>query len=169
MSRLCVPVRSCPTGVIMKNLFSNRGNVATQKFSGCTFHIQEPGFPKHDFHVAQKLRKEFVVGRLTSQSTFDTVQIQLRDPYVSRIHCRFFWVSYHGWMLEDLGSSNGTWIVQENSRTSAEQAWRRVHKPVRLVAGSSIMMGGCTLQTSLIPARQAMAWVPRKIPVLNHL
>ena len=151
----------------MKRILNNMINAAKQPFHGCVFHIQEPHHPSHDYRASQRHRKEYIVGRLTQQSTFETTQIQLRDQYVSRVHCRLFWVSCYGWMVEDLNSSNGTWVRQVGD--TSEEAWKRVHKPVRLGSDSEIKIGCSQLNVNMVPVHKPAAWTPRKVALLNHL
>jgi pSer/pThr/pTyr-binding forkhead associated (FHA) protein len=64
----------------------------------------------------------------------DACQIRLDDTYVSTFHARIF--NRDGsWFLEDLGSTNGTYVNQ-----------RRVTSPVELAAGDRIKLGKTTLE-----------------------
>jgi pSer/pThr/pTyr-binding forkhead associated (FHA) protein len=64
----------------------------------------------------------------------DACQIKLDDTYVSTFHARIF--NRDGaWFLEDLGSTNGTYLNQ-----------RRVTSPVELAAGDRVKLGKTTLE-----------------------
>ncbi|HEX2090085.1 MAG TPA: FHA domain-containing protein [Actinomycetota bacterium] len=64
----------------------------------------------------------------------DACQIKLSDTYVSSFHARIF--SRDGeWYVEDLGSTNGTYMNQ-----------RRVTSPVEVRAGDRIRVGRTTLE-----------------------
>jgi len=75
--------------------------------------------------------------RLTGQLQIgraDACQIRLDDTYVSTFHARIF--NRDGsWFLEDLGSTNGTYLNQ-----------RRVTSPVELRAGDRVKLGKTTLE-----------------------
>ena len=64
----------------------------------------------------------------------DACQIKLSDTYASSFHARIF--SRDGqWYVEDLGSTNGTYMNQ-----------RRVTSPVEVRAGDRIRVGKTTLE-----------------------
>ncbi len=64
----------------------------------------------------------------------DACQIKLSDTYVSSFHARIF--SRDGqWFVEDLGSTNGTYMNQ-----------RRVTSPIEVRAGDRIRVGKTTLE-----------------------
>jgi pSer/pThr/pTyr-binding forkhead associated (FHA) protein len=64
----------------------------------------------------------------------DACQIKLEDTYVSTFHARIF--NRDGsWFVEDLGSTNGTYLNQ-----------RRVTSPVELRAGDRVKIGKTTLE-----------------------
>jgi pSer/pThr/pTyr-binding forkhead associated (FHA) protein len=64
----------------------------------------------------------------------DACQIKLDDTYVSTFHARIF--NRDGsWFVEDLGSTNGTYLNQ-----------RRVTSPVELRAGDRVKLGKTTLE-----------------------
>jgi pSer/pThr/pTyr-binding forkhead associated (FHA) protein len=64
----------------------------------------------------------------------DACQIKVDDTYVSTFHARIF--NRDGaWFLEDLGSTNGTYLNQ-----------RRVTSPVELAAGDRVKLGKTTLE-----------------------
>ena len=60
------------------------------------------------------------------------------DPDLSRRHARIFW-NGSSWMLEDLGSSNGTFIGEF-------QAARRVSAPTAITDGQIFRVGFTRLQ-----------------------
>jgi pSer/pThr/pTyr-binding forkhead associated (FHA) protein len=61
-------------------------------------------------------------------------QIKLPDTYVSSFHARIFRRD-GGWFVEDLGSTNGTYLNQ-----------RRVTSPAELRAGDRLRIGKTTLE-----------------------
>jgi hypothetical protein len=64
----------------------------------------------------------------------DACQIQLADTYASQFHARVF--DRDGvWLVEDLGSTNGTYVNQ-----------RRITAPVEVRAGDRIRVGKTTLE-----------------------
>jgi FHA domain len=64
----------------------------------------------------------------------DACQIQLSDTYVSQFHARIF--SRDGsWFVEDLGSTNGTYLNQ-----------RRVTSPAELQAGDRLKVGKVVME-----------------------
>jgi pSer/pThr/pTyr-binding forkhead associated (FHA) protein len=64
----------------------------------------------------------------------EACQIQLSDTYVSSFHARIF--SKNGsWFVEDLGSTNGTYLNQ-----------RRLTTPSELRAGDKVKLGKTTLE-----------------------
>lgn len=64
-----------------------------------------------------------LIGRL------DDATIQLDDDYVSNRHARLV-LAPTGWLLEDLGSTNGTWIGRQ-----------RITTPVPMDVGSTFRIG----------------------------
>jgi len=54
--------------------------------------------------------------------------VQLRDPYVSKKHCRFSLAADGGCQVEDLGSSNGTFV--------------KVKGPTAVAPGTELLVGG---------------------------
>jgi pSer/pThr/pTyr-binding forkhead associated (FHA) protein len=64
----------------------------------------------------------------------EACQIQLSDTYVSSFHARIFRRD-GGWFVEDLGSTNGTYLNQ-----------RRLTAPSELRAGDKVKLGKTTLE-----------------------
>jgi pSer/pThr/pTyr-binding forkhead associated (FHA) protein len=64
----------------------------------------------------------------------EACQIQLSDTYVSSFHARIF-SRDGGWFVEDLGSTNGTYLNQ-----------RRLTAPSELRAGDKVKLGKTTLE-----------------------
>ena len=64
----------------------------------------------------------------------DACQIKLSDTYVSSFHARIFSRDSE-WYVEDLGSTNGTYMNQ-----------RRVTSPVEVRAGDRVRLGKTTLE-----------------------
>lgn len=64
----------------------------------------------------------------------DSCQIKLSDTYVSAAHARIY-RSDGSWYIEDLGSTNGTYLNQ-----------RRVTTPSELRAGDRVRIGKTTLE-----------------------
>jgi pSer/pThr/pTyr-binding forkhead associated (FHA) protein len=64
----------------------------------------------------------------------EACQIRLDDTYISSFHARIFHRD-GGWFVEDLGSTNGTYLNQ-----------RRVTSPAELRAGDRLKVGKMTLE-----------------------
>jgi hypothetical protein len=64
----------------------------------------------------------------------EACQIQLSDTYVSQFHARIF-SRDRSWCVEDLGSTNGTYVNQ-----------RRITAPAELRAGDRVRVGKTTLE-----------------------
>lgn len=64
----------------------------------------------------------------------EACQIRLEDTYISSFHARIFRRD-DGWYVEDLGSTNGTYLNQ-----------RRVTSPAELGAGDRLKVGKVTLE-----------------------
>lgn len=61
---------------------------------------------QHTYIIARGERTlEIGRGRWTS---YRNGALNLADKHVSKNHCRLYWDEMYGWMLEDLGSVNGT-------------------------------------------------------------
>lgn len=111
------------------------------KNSGLVFHIREPDLNGYVFYYHQANQPEYIVGRVPNHCDFSQVQVQLRDKHVSRRHCRIFW-SAHGWMVEDLNSSNGTAVSANGKRA---ERLRCISGPIPIAAGSTIRVGRTVL------------------------
>ncbi len=74
------------------------------------------------------LGKELIVGRA------DKCQVVLDDSYVSQVHARVF-ARGDGFVLEDLGSTNGTYLNR-----------RRITGPVEVGRGDQIKIGKTVLE-----------------------
>jgi pSer/pThr/pTyr-binding forkhead associated (FHA) protein len=64
----------------------------------------------------------------------DACQVRLDDTYISSFHARIFRRD-DGWYVEDLGSTNGTYLNQ-----------RRVTSPAELHTGDRLKVGKMTLE-----------------------
>jgi pSer/pThr/pTyr-binding forkhead associated (FHA) protein len=64
----------------------------------------------------------------------EACQVRLEDTYISSFHARIFRRD-DGWYVEDLGSTNGTYLNQ-----------RRVTSPAELRAGDRLKVGKMTLE-----------------------
>jgi hypothetical protein len=64
----------------------------------------------------------------------DACQIQLSDTYASQFHARIYGQN-GSWYVEDLGSTNGTYVNQ-----------RRITSPVEVRAGDRVRVGKTTLE-----------------------
>ena len=75
--------------------------------SSLYFQIYRPGGQSLEMHM--KDRDSFVIGR-RSKTSSKICDVHIDDQYASRRHCRVFRdpENAQGWMLEDLGSNNGT-------------------------------------------------------------
>ncbi|HYY80004.1 MAG TPA: FHA domain-containing protein [Actinomycetes bacterium] len=74
------------------------------------------------------LKESLTVGRAA------TCDLVLRDTYVSNVHARIF-NRDGGWWLEDLGSTNGTYVNRS-----------RVAVPTEIGPGDEVRMGKVTLE-----------------------
>lgn len=78
--------------------------------------------------------------------TADACDIRVSDPYASPRHCRA-WRDADGYWIEDLGSTNGTWI-QRGGVGPAE----RVYGSTRVRPGDTIRIGRTALPWSAVDA-----------------
>ncbi|MBF0214687.1 MAG: FHA domain-containing protein [Magnetococcales bacterium] len=99
------------------------------------FHIQEPGCNGYDFHYHLQEQTEYVIGRVGSDPVAHSgIRIDLQDHLVSRNHCRLFPHAKGFWMIEDLGSTNGTFL-------KAPDAWIQVTEITPIPAKIVIRVG----------------------------
>jgi len=80
-------------------------------------------------------RKSYTIGRGYEETKPDSETIQIPDQMVSRKHCTLTWTESGQWLLEDLGSTNGT-IVEGTALTGQ----------VLLARGDSFKIGGSVLR-----------------------
>ncbi|MBF0189800.1 MAG: FHA domain-containing protein [Magnetococcales bacterium] len=94
----------------MNRLSGRSRHSGTATIPQILFHIQEPDCSGYDFHYHLQERPEYLIGRagLDHPLPPNCVRIALQDSRVSRNHCRIFLHSKGFWMIEDLGSTNGT-------------------------------------------------------------
>ncbi|HVT77311.1 MAG TPA: FHA domain-containing protein, partial [Acidimicrobiales bacterium] len=78
--------------------------------------------------------KEFTVGSEATVGRGQGCQVQLTDPMVSQLHARLF-RSERGLHIEDLGSTNGTYLNG-----------RKVGAPARLKKGDRVRIGPIELE-----------------------
>ena len=81
--------------------------------------VRGPG--KEPFRSTLENDRPAVVGRQLG------VDVWIDDPRLSRRHCRLTRSSvdpHHDWTIEDLGSTNGTWIEKHRLRPNQPQALR---------------------------------------------
>ena len=55
-------------------------------------------------------RKSYTIGRGYDENTPASETINIPDQLVSRKHCTLSWTDVGRWLLEDLGSTNGTMV-----------------------------------------------------------
>jgi pSer/pThr/pTyr-binding forkhead associated (FHA) protein len=121
------------------------------KNQGFVFHIQEQGHNGYDFFYHRADPREYLIGRSVGDVGFDSVQVQLQNQSISRIHCRIFWHPYSGWLVEDMGSTNGTWIQVDGGKS---QPFKRVKEPVPIDPYSVIRVGNTELSVRAMPMRR---------------
>src|SRR5438105_3664095 len=81
----------------------------------------------------------YTIGRGTDTALF------LNDPGISRKHCRIY-ASDGAILIEDTGSSGGTWVNGE-----------RLSAPARLADGDEVRIGGVSIEVRLEAERAAAA------------
>ena len=84
--------------------------------------------PPGQLGVTYALDDEVTVGRAPGCA------VSLDDTFASQIHARVF-VRDSQWFVEDLGSTNGTWINR-----------KRVHGPMRLQRGDRLQVGNTVME-----------------------
>ena len=80
-------------------------------------------------------KKSYTIGRGFDETAPDSEAIKIPDQLVSRKHCALTWTDAGQWLLEDLGSTNGT-IVEGTALTGQ----------VLLTRGDSFKIGGTVLR-----------------------
>ncbi|MBF0453386.1 MAG: FHA domain-containing protein [Magnetococcales bacterium] len=118
------------------------------KSQGFVFRVEEEGMGSYDFFYHREARSEYLIGRTVGDVKFDTLQVQLQDRAVSRKHCRIFHHARCGWMVEDKGSTNGTWVRQEGHHFAP---FKRVTEAVPVDSGSVLRVGNTELTLQSIP------------------
>jgi pSer/pThr/pTyr-binding forkhead associated (FHA) protein len=90
-------------------------------------------------------KREYLIGRSTkgkgSQADFSVA-----DDHASRRHCRLYWHEDAGWMVEDLGSANGTQLDEEDL----------IHS-MPIHTGSELLIGTTRLRLEFIMPGEAKA------------
>ncbi|CAK0755881.1 hypothetical protein CCP3SC15_200024 [Gammaproteobacteria bacterium] len=86
---------------------------------------------------------EYLIGRASSGKG-SQADISVADDHASRRHCRIYWREGRGWMVEDLGSANGTQLNGEDLTTPM---------PVRI--GSELLIGTTRLRLKFIVSEVA--------------
>ena len=99
--------------------------------SSATFRSMEAGI--EDLSWGNRARTLRLDGQLNIGRA-DACQVQLGDTYVSQFHARLF-PREGGWFVEDLGSTNGTYLNQ-----------RRLTSQAAVQAGDRIRVGKTTLE-----------------------
>lgn len=80
-------------------------------------------------------RKSYVIGRGYDETPPDSETIQIPDQMVSRKHCTLTWTDSGRWLLQDLGSTNGT--IVEGAALKGQ---------VLLARGDSFKIGGTVVR-----------------------
>jgi len=80
-------------------------------------------------------RKSYTIGRGYDETAPDSETINIPDQLVSRKHCSLTWTDAGQWLLEDLGSTNGTMV--EGTAITGQ---------VLLARGDSFKIGGSVLR-----------------------
>ncbi|MDP6346251.1 MAG: ATPase, T2SS/T4P/T4SS family [Alphaproteobacteria bacterium] len=78
---------------------------------------------------------EYVIGRLTIGQTADAAHMAIDDRFVSRRHCSLVWDGTAQWLLQDLGSTNGTMLNDKPARDE-----------IALESGLEIKVGGSAIR-----------------------
>jgi pSer/pThr/pTyr-binding forkhead associated (FHA) protein len=118
------------------------------KSQGFVFHIQEQGMNGYDFFYHRDDPQEYYIGRVVGDVGFNIIQVQLQDKAASRNHCRIFRHPRSGWLVEDLNSTNGTWI-QEDGVTS--QPFKRITGPTPVDPYTTLRIGQTELTLRYLP------------------
>jgi pSer/pThr/pTyr-binding forkhead associated (FHA) protein len=100
-------------------------------------HAARKGKPPRAVALLDERGKRSTTVRLEGQLQIgrgDACHVKLADTYVSQFHARLF-PKDGAWFVEDLGSTNGTFLNQ-----------RKVTAPVELRAGDRLRLGKTTLE-----------------------
>ncbi len=124
------------------------------KSQGLVFHVAKEGRGEYDFFYHQGNQSEYMVGRAVESVSYDTIQVQLHDKAASRQHCRIFCNPASEWLVEDLGSSNGTWIRKDTEDTGDFQ---RVTTPTQINAETIIRIGESDVTVTELPISKSSA------------
>ncbi len=100
--------------------------------------------------VAGKL--EYLFGRATNAKG-SVPDFPIADEHASRRHCRIHWKEGAGWLIEDLGSSNGTKVDNEDL----------IHA-VPVYSGSTLLVGTTRLQLSFVEPGTAAQDKTTRVP-----
>lgn len=122
------------------------------KSQGLVFHVAKEGRGEYDFFYHQSNLSEYMVGRAVESVSYDTIQIQLHDKTASRNHCRIFCSPSAEWLVEDLGSSNGTWIRQDFADSDG---FKRVTAPTPIDESTILRIGMSDLTVTALPFANA--------------
>ena len=101
--------------------------------------IISSGSSRTEKRLEESQLDSYTIGRGTDATLF------LNDPGISRKHCRIY-VADGGILIEDAGSSSGTWVNGE-----------RLSAPVRLADGDEVQLGGIHIEVRLESERAAAA------------
>ena len=124
------------------------------KSQGFIFNIQEKGLNNYDFFYHKDDPKEYRIGRASKKAGFDDVNVHLRDKTVSRNHCRIFNHPSAGWLVEDLGSTNGTWIKRD---AGSLEPFKRVTKATSINPYSELRLGDTAMKLRSLPSKKEIA------------
>ncbi len=113
------------------------------KSQGLLCNVKEKGHRVYELSCNHDQHEGYVVGRVGSIGRAEDIQVPLRDRTVSRRHCRIYNHPYAGWVVEDLGSSNGTWIV---SMEKGRRRLQRVTRPTPVNVASLLHVGETDLR-----------------------
>lgn len=95
--------------------------------------VQAPGQQPAVFHEA------FTIGRASTDERRHC-DLTVDDEYASAPHAAI-WPCGGGWVVEDRGSSNGTWLNETYSHSPAS----RVYGPTPLAKGDKLRVGRTVL------------------------
>ncbi len=134
------------------------------KSQGFIFNIREMGLNGYDFFYHQVDPQEYRIGRGAIDASFDAIQVQLYDLAVSRNHCRIFKKGSYGWMVEDMGSGNGTWLQKDRREPGS---FERLAGPAQITDYSVLHVGTTTV--SLRPLAEISRVVHKQSDYLEQI